>query len=641
MPPWQDTAALNTLTPDGTPPKSRISDPDQAQGIVAYLIEANRERLRKEAQQKGMFDGNAPYNAFKIKAAGRSWEANFNTMEGKARKASAKVPYYDIFSGARTYCEIETGFGDDSDRVRWSRIMTEEMDLMAKQWIGFSFNMWTMLDDFIGYGKGFLFHQDPFRWRFRKVAESRVLVHDGVDCDIEEGLEMLCLLQDFKAHELWRYIKDEKTAKETGWYRDEVIEAIRLATPDTETDPWDDPVVIQQRLKDCDLYVTSRPAIIKTARLYVREFDGKISEQIVLKYGKSENSNNLAAWLYQKIGRYNDFSEVIHPFFFEMEDGSWHGTSGLGKDIFAQMCVKDRLTCSSINSAMMRGALILQAKTPSAMKNAGLQMIGNAIVVPPDVLVQSSQVLGDIESQLAVNQALEGMVDSNTGVFRPRMDKPSGNPEPLGSTQLRMAQSNVLSSSAVDRFLKQEDNLYFEVVRRAMAPQHGNDISAKTAREMQKRCLDRGVPQEALDNIRSVRASRTLGNGSIVMRQNALVSLAPFSARWPESGRQNFDEDVVEAFADANKVDRYIPVADKEQLPNDHMEMALLENGNLRTGSPVTWTPTQNNMIHAQTHLEAMGNAADSLTQGADKEHVYNFQSLVHLPLWQVPHEDG
>src|SRR5690349_21955972 len=124
QPPWQDTAALNTLSPSGTPPKSRISDPEQAQAIVAYLIEANRERARKETQQKGMFDGNAPYNAFKLKAAGRAWEANFNTLEGKARKASAKVPYYDLFSGSRTYCESETDFGDDSDRIRWSRIIT-------------------------------------------------------------------------------------------------------------------------------------------------------------------------------------------------------------------------------------------------------------------------------------------------------------------------------------------------------------------------------------------------------------------------------------------------------------------------------------------------------------------------------------
>ena len=626
QPPWQDPAVLNTLSPAGAPPKSRVSDPDQAQQIAAYLISANRERARRETLQRGMFDGNAPFNSAKLKAAGRGWEANFNTGEGRARKASAKVPFYDLFSGSKTYSEFDTDFGDESDRVLWSRIITEEADRAHKKWNGFSFNMWTMLDDFIGFGKGFLFFQDPYRWRFRKVSQSRVLVHDGVDCDIEEGLELLIVRQSLHAHELYAYIKDAQSASDTGWNRDEGIRAIRDAQPDWSVEQGDDLIKIQQQLKDCDLNVSSqREAKIHVARLYVREFNGRISELIVREQGQSGQSRRKAEWLYKRIGGYDEFTNVLAPFFFEMEDGSWHGCSGLGKDITPQMITKDRLTMATINGAFMRSALLLQAKSPSAMKNAGVQSIGSAIIIPPDVAALSSQMLGDIQTVLTVNQALESMVDSNTGVYRPRMEKPAGNPEPATATQLRFAQSNVLSSSAVDRFVKQEDHLYAEVMRRMCAEQHGNDSSAKSAREFQERCLKRGVPIEALRKARAVRASRTLGNGSIVMRQNAMVSLAPFSARWPESGRQNFDEDVIEAFADSTKVSRYIPLQEKQQLPSDHMEMALLENGNLRTGSPVTWTPTQNNMIHAQTHLEAMASAVASLSQGADPRRVYDF----------------
>lgn len=626
QPPWQDTAALNTLRANGTPPKFRINDPGQAQSIVSYLIEANRERARKQTQIKGMFDGNAPYNAWRLKAAGRAWEANFNSREGKARKSAAKVPYYDLFSGSKTYMEVETALGNPGEQAAWSAIITEEADRVLKDWIGFDFSVWTMLDDFIGYGKGFLFNQDPYSWRWKKVSQDRVLVHDGVDCDIEDGLEMLVVRQKFYAHQLWRYVKDTDRAKTLGWDRDAVLEAIRTAQPDTETDPWDDPVIIQQRLKDCDLYVTSRPARVNTARIYVREFDGSVSEMIVLEYGYSGKKETAPAWLYKKYGRYQDFSEVLTPFFFEMEDGSWHGCSGLGQDIYPQMQTKDRLNCQGINSAMMRGALILQAKTPAALKNVGLQMIGNSIVVPPDVNVQSSQVLGDIESVLAVSDKISEGVDENTGVYRPRTEKPSGNPEPLGVTQMRFAQSNTLSSSAVNRFLMQLDRGYQELYRRlSRAEQSGNDKAAEAARYFRKCCLDRGVPPEALTETRSVRASRTIGNGSVVMRQQSLGAIGSIMTRLPEAGQSAFMDDLIASYTTFDKVSRYNPKPEAGTQPDDQHEFALLENAAMRTGESPVVTGTQNNMIHAQVHLQSAAQAALSLQQGADTGQVYNY----------------
>lgn len=624
-PPWQDTVGLKTLSPSGTPPRSRIEDPAHAQQIVQMAIEANRDRARKEAMVKGMFDGNAPFAAAKLKSAGRGWEANFNTLEGKARKSAAKVPYYDIFSGSKTYIDVTSSYGTASEAADYSGIITEELDIPLKAWIGFDFNMNTMLDDFIGFGQGFLVAPNPWSWRFKKVSKTRVLVLDGTECDVEEGLEVFIVREKMLQSQLYKYLK----SGDSGWDKKAVIEAIRGAQPDTEMDPWQDPVRIQQRLSDLDIYVTSRAATVNVARLYVKEFDGRITECIILESGYSEDKEKRPAFLYRKVGRYGSFPEVFAPFFFEMDDGSWHGANGLGKDIFAIMQTLDRVTCQKINATFMRLALILQAKTPSAMQKAALQTIGNAIVVPPDVMIQNSQVLGDIGTAIEVGRDLADMVDSNTGIYRPRIEKPPGNPETATGAQLRFGLSNVLNSSAVNRFLLQLDRYYQELYRRIIKPtQHGNDPASQAARDFQERVTARGVPREALEQTRRVCATRTIGNGSMIMRQQALAALAPFLPQLGERGRQNFLNRIISAYTDQSMVEELNPIEDQQNVPSDHTNEAMLENGVMKTGGPVTWTPTQNNLIHAQTHLQAMAQAAGSLQQGADKVAVYNFLEL-------------
>jgi hypothetical protein len=116
-----------------------------------------------------------------------------------------------------------------------------------------------------------------------------------------------------------------------------------------------------------------------------------------------------------------------------------------------------------------------------------------------------------------------------------------------------------------------------------------------------------------------------MGNGSMIMRQNVLANLAPYSSRWPESGQANYNDDVISANAGHSKVDRYNPKAELAGQPTDQQAYAMLENAAMKVGAEVVWTPTQNNLIHAETHLKADADAAQSLTQGANPVEVLAF----------------
>lgn len=626
------TTNLETIGKNGKAPKSRLSDPGKTQSFVQLLLEGDKERNRKDANIKGMFDGNPPYNASKRRAASQAWRANFSSLEGKAYLSNGLVPYYDLFSSTSHYIDFQTGYGSPSQQAEWSGIITEELDVTLKKWSGFNYQMHAMLHNFVGYGQGFLVWNNTYDWHFENVPHRKVLVMDGTKIDLDK-LEILIIPQEFYVHQLWAKIENEVIARAAGWKPDAVKDAIRSAVPvDPNTNSPPDWLAVQQQLKDHDLLMSRRAATVQAARIWVREFDGMVTELMVPTDMPIPTSPDRPqpGFLFRKERRYSSYRQVISPFFLEVGDASWHGAYGLGKDIFNMIQAKDRLNCSELDAALLRSAITLQAKSASAMNKVGLVQIGAFNIIPPDFDVQQSQIMGDITTVIAVNNDLDLRLARNTGIYRASPQKPPGNPRTAEEAKLDYAASTILGNSAVNRFYDQLDPCYEELVRRITNPNLSRtDDSSIAALDFQQRCFRRGVPKAALLSRKSVRAFRSMGNGSAIMRQTTLASLTPYSTMWPESGQSNFHDDVIAAYANQTKVERYNPKAERMGQPTDQHNLAMLENAALKTGAQVIWTPTQNNLIHAESHLKASADAAASLSQGADPMQVLAFMENI------------
>jgi len=614
---------LKTLSKNGTPPKSRLSEPDETQALISLLIEADRDRSRWDANLKGMLDGNPPYNTAKRRAASQAWRANFSSLEGDAYLQNGLVPYYDLFSSSSFYIDFQTGYGSVNQQAEWSGIITEELDTTLKKWMGFDLEINSMLSDFVAYGQGFLVWNNPYDWHFQRISHRKIRVLDATTANLDK-LELLIVSQSYYVHELWAKIQNEVIGTASGWNTSAVKEAIRNATPKRPDSnvpiDWQE---LQQELKDHDLLESCRASTVQAGRVYVKEFDGKITELIIPEVMKSD-------FLFRKERRYASFRQVIAPFFLKIGDGSWHGATGIARDIFNLVQTKDRLTCGGIDAAFLRTAITLQAKSASAMNKIGLVQIGAFNVIPPDFDVQQSQILGDITTVIAVNNDLDMRLSRNTGIYRPSQQKPQGNPRTAAEATLDYQSSTVLGNSAVNRFYNQLDKCYEELVRRITNPNLSRtDESSVAALDFQGRCFRRGVPKAALLSRKSIRAFRSMGNGSVVMRQTTMQSLLPFLQLLPESGRANFVDDAISVYANQSKVQRYNPKSERLGEPTDQQAWALMENGVMNTGAPVQWTDTQNNVIHAETHLMASAAAAASLSQGADPMKILAFMEMV------------
>lgn len=625
----------------------RLDNASKAQQIFWMMYQANKGRNAYGAFLQGLADGNPPYKQSTLRNTAQGWRANFSLNEAKSMKDTAKTPYYDLFGSGPTYCEVRTRIDGDLTADDASGVITEEFHRMLSGWSGFALNFWQMLDDFVGFGRGWLYWPTD-SWMFKRTAWWKVRFPDGTGVDAEDW-SLFSIENNFDPVTLNSYIKDESVARAAGWNPDRVRKAIMKSCP-VDPNAADNVMEFQKMIRDQDISLSYKANTVQAASVYVKEWDGSWSLMIV-ETGMELNGEAALGkgdWLFYKRNIADDVRKVLATFMFEVENGSVNGLGGLLRDIADQVKTKNRLMCSVVDNAFMRGTIIMQAQTSSSRVKGGLVTVGGGVtLVPEGLAIQNSTIMGDIEGGLVINDAIGREVERNTGVFRTQQEKPKGNPEPLGATQLRFAQSTVLTNSAVDRFQTQLDWMFAEVYRRASLDQVGTSKAVKMAKEFQKACKDRGVTNEQLKKVDYVRAVRVVGNGSPAMRQQLTAEIAQFLPvlGLGQRGLKNFSRMVIAARGGQELVNRLIPAADEADLPSEQDREALQENTSIKVGNPAIVIENDDHVIHLKQHFGAAFAGLQAVQQGGQPAEAASFIQGVlphieeHIQMMRNPNE--
>lgn len=602
---------LQTVSSGGVAPESRIKDPQSASDIVTNLFDSNAQRRKKWAEVDRMFGGTPPYDPQVLRNNGQAWRSNVPTMTGKSILSNSAVTYYDLFNASDTFFQIDLDLKDSNKSVDISRSVTSAVDKILKKWPDFYNRMWSMINDYVRHGRGFLCWKDD-SWKFNHLKYNTVMVPDETEIDIESAY-LIVVIQDVNPTWLWKRVMNKDVATKRGWNVSGVIDAIRNAIP-ADNQNSDDEVKVTQSLLDNDLWLDTLAKKVRIAHIYVKEYDGKWSYYIIEyeNQGNSTEEKNFE-FLYKKIKQYDKLEYFFTPFFFEVMSGSWNGASGLGKDIHPMIQNQDRLTNAIFDSVYLRTGINLQAQNASALRRLSTVQIGGALnIFPPGFDALNSSVLGDLNGALEVDRMLNITLERNTGIYRPNVQNERGNPKTATETQIQFARSTTLTNSAVDRWYTQEDRLGAELWRRIK-------MDPELIRELIK---ETGATKTELSSPAIVTTSRAIGNGSQAARQQAVTALSPMVGSFPEEGRQNWLDDVIAVQANQSKVQRYNPRPPERDAPTQQQWEAMEENGTLASGAPVIRYPTQNDLIHAQTHLQFMSASAEALKNQANPEQV-------------------
>lgn len=633
-----DINNLATLDQDGQAPAERITTPMQASSIFYGMVQADITRSKKRALLKGMVDGNPPYSAAQLAADGRAYQCNVNWRIAQAYFDKSKGAFYDAFSEAKVYAEIETKAGTPDQKDMWSQCITTHFDWLLRGEKCFDYNMQISQGEMVLYGRGPLCFQDNMDWRPVAVLDRDLKVPDRTKSDTNYW-ELCTVERDYSCDELWSYIMNEKSATKAGWNVDATKQAIINAHPDRQrggqyqTWEW-----VQQELKNGSLYFGFRSKVIKCVLMFYREFKksgeytGRVTQKIFLADSTRENSQREddGGFLFNDVGRYEDWDKCIFPMYYDHGGGGYHhSVIGMGVAMYSAIEYQNRLLCNLADKAFTP-KVMFKPTSEQAFEDFALQQFGDYSVLSPNVDVVQTPIQGVMEEGLVFNREMTSLISTNLSQYRQDAQQPTGNPDTATQVRLDASEQAKLGKTQLNRYYEQLDGFYMEVYRRASRKGINKfDPGGERALEFQKRCIADGVPIEALQNIESVQASRVVGHGSEFTRQQALGSvMGTVLPMLPENGRNALISDFIASQTGYTTVKRYYPTSPENQPLDQQTVIANLQVAAMKEGLPPTVTSEQNHLIFAQVFILAGIQALQSVTQGANPNEVEPFVEM-------------
>lgn len=612
-------------------PTTRISDAKGTQNRVQQLAKADNSRSQRRALVDGLINGNPPYKASALRAAGRAHQCNVNWRTAESYLDQAKGVFYDVFNEGPTFSTVTTAYGDSDDR--YSRIITEEFHTLLDQDDDWDYCIQLSQEEMIKHGPGPIWFNDADDFHAEAGLCGELLVPERSRSNTSKWEEAVRLVS-YNPSELYKNIMNPKEARDVGWDVDAVKKAIVAAGPknDSGGDDWE---WHQQQLRNQAFNYDGLSQTIECYHYFVKEFPNKedpigmITHVIGLR--SAFDGGTGTEYLFRRERRFANWRQLVHPMYYATERGGFHhSVAGMGIKMYSAMEFENRLLCNIADKTFAPDA-IFRPMSGSGQQAFSIARYGEYGQVSAGYEVVQIPQLRKIDDQIGFRREVQRSVAGNLSQYRQELQKETGNPETATGRTLDAQNQAKLGKTQLNRYYKQLDWLFAEKFRRVAKPGlNPNMPGAKASLEFQERCFKRGVPAGALRKILSVKATRIAGQGSEFMRQQSLEFLLGLVAMLPELGRENLLQDVIAGRAGQVMVKRYFPMPARDQQPNtDHHAFATMQVAGMKEGVAPVVTGTQNPMVYAQVFLQA---AAESIA-GAVKGQVDPAQALAFVEL--------
>lgn len=614
--------ALKNISENGHVPECRLGTAESIRNRFQRFLDSDDKRSRKRAKVDGLVDGNPPYNPSKLKEAGRADAANFNDGTARAFLESAIGAFYDLVSEGPGHVNILQHFGDDEKRIEFGRTMSSEADLIFDRDKSWDRNIQTSQHSTVLHGCGPLFFDDPHVVFPRPIRCRDLLVPDLVEADLDRW-EISIIPFEYYPPEMYERIQNPKSAQAIGWNVDHTRKVIQHAIPQKEpNDRQQDWEYYQNLIKTNSFDYIDSENVCKLAHGFGREFNGRISHVII---ERSDTTGLGTEFLFKSVGRYANFYQIVHPMYYDTgREGLHHNVTGLGVKMYTLMEYLMRGHCNLWDKSFAPKTLFMPTTAEAASKFQ-MQRYSDYALMTPGVNVVQAPIQGYLTDGLAMYRNSSEVMRSNLSQYRQQvpMDKP-GNPATAFEKRLDASTQSSLSNTTFSRYYEQLDLLYAEIVRR-LCNLNSTDPRAIS---FQKRCKEKGVPEECFGCVDHVTAVRVLGGGTTFLRQQTTQLMLNVMPRLPEDGQEMLLDDFIASHAGPSAVDRWNPKKGMSQMIGDQRERVRNQIAGMRIGTKSQFSPSQDALIFASGYITACTQAIGTIQKGASPQEVVRFLDL-------------
>lgn len=581
---------------DEAPPKTRIEDAGSARAMLYTLVDDDQIASFRRSQIQGIIDGNAPYNEQQLRERGQGDRINVNWGHAEAKVEAAVIPYFDILTSVGNYATVKTAHGKDAGkREEWSRIISDEFHkLLDRTNPNFLAQHQIAQKQLVIHGQACMYWGDGMDFKAKAIEPWQLVVPKGASVDWQNW-EFCYILDDIYTQELFSYIEDEESASRGGWDVEECKQAIMQARID-EADqrrPWE---WYQKELKNNALYYSyAKSKVIKVAHMYVREYDGRISHYVFDRLNPTD-------WLCAKVSCYKNFSNAFTVYLNGVGNGYYHGVRGLGQKVYKYAEAINRINNAICEGVIVGSAIMFQPNTAADAEKLKTVQIGPYRILPPGLQLTQVNVASNLGAASQAAQMFQSQESDDIGSFVPSVS--GGRKKGKQEVEAELGEKGRLTNTRAEIYLQALDVHYREVYRRAANPNIvEEDHGGPEALRFQKACIEKGVPAAALLDIESVKATRSIGQGSSYARMQAMDLIAQYLPQLPETNRKRVINAKIASIAGQNGVEAF-GIPEEVKPEGSELSIASLENNAFISGGQVLIDPDQNHFVHLTVHLQ-------------------------------------
>ncbi len=591
----------------------RLSTVDGARTIYDRLIADNMQRSSTYASVRNQLEGGRPRDPAELVQNGEAWSCNVNFGDAQAARNRVLQPFWKMVNDVphRATFSIDSA-APQSDE--WQASFAEAFDDFHDDWgADYYLQFMQVVANYINFGPGpaqFCSDEMP---RYKAVNPTRLLFPMNTKMSPDEW-EVVALVRDMSASELYGYIRDKKTAKNSeyaGW-NIKAIKATIVQCKDGGPAPdYRDYTRLADQLVNNDITITTPFMPQAVVWLYVRQFP-KAGEKKgrVGCYAFTQNAG-VNDFLYKDEDQYESFRQLLPTIWYDTgTDGMVHSIKGFGIKNYYFSMLQNRMKSRMMDSATFSLGINFQyadGNTPDEtppVENYGAFSIFptglTQLAIYPQ-LKAASDVLGLLENNAAENNSLYKQ-----------------NNEQIAQTDTA-TQANILANmqgqtaeSSASIFLSQlGENFYSEQLRRLRIKGSGDE----DAKNFQKRLKAKGVPDEVIFNSEvRVKTGANAGMWNPAMRAQAfqeglaLASLPGVNTRW-------FLENFIAYKYGANAVNKAL-LPEGEQSSPVQRRQAQMENQDFGQGAPLQAAPSDAHVEHIEEHMKPVAGIAAKAKQG-------------------------
>lgn len=583
----------------------RIKDVEGARTIFNRFITDNVMRSNTIAQTRNQLEGGRPFAPEDLEDQGAAWQTNINFGDAQAARDRDFLPYWQLINEVphRAAFEIDS---NSTDCENWQAAFSEVFDEFHEDWAASYFvEFMKFAKNFIDFGPGIVQWQDADNPRYKSVNVQRVYWPKNTQMN-PDSWEVMALVRDVGASELYGYIRDKDTAKRAeyaGWNVNAIKAAIvSMGEAGSGQFPdYRDYTRYQDLLVNNDIVITTPFQPITCVWLYIKNFDGKIGCYV---FPQNQGVNE---FLFEDDAWTDDWRHLLGAVWYDTgTDGMIHSIKGFGIKNFFFSSLINRMKCRSVDGATIASGINFQYNQDSGLaeESPPVENYGPVTMLPAGMTQLS--IYPQLQPALSVLDMLSRNRDQNNSLYAEQQRQIQDSDTATQAKILAQMQGQLSVAQAAIFLSQVGSNIYTEQIRRMRT--RGN--KCEDAKKFVKRLQERNVPDEVIfDTPLRVKCAATAGMANPQMMTQkfqeglALSQMPGVNSRW-------FLESFIAYKYGPQAVDKALLPVGQDSEPQQRRQ-AMMENGDFGSGMPMPVAPEDAHFEHIQEHIKPLAGIVD------------------------------